>query len=311
MFHFLIATWVFIVIGFAVLVAVRATSGDDSSKEKSATGARGDSVFAKENLFAWCIVPFDAKKRGPEERAQMLERLGITRLAYDWREQHIATFEQEIQTLKKHGIELTAWWFPTTLTDTAKNILDLLKRHQIKTQLWVSLADPAHGSTDHEKKMKVATDRIQLLAEAAAKIGCTVALYNHGSWFGEPENQLAIIERLGRSDVGIVYNFHHGHDHLDRFPELFRKMRPHLVAVNLGGMVRHGDRHGKKILALGRGDHDLAMMKIIRKSGWRGPVGIVGHRAEADAELVLKENLDGLRKLLKELGDENALKTLG
>src|SRR5688572_17767316 len=43
------------------------------------------SIFGKGNLVAWCIVPFDAKKRGPEERAEMLERLGIKRLAYDYR----------------------------------------------------------------------------------------------------------------------------------------------------------------------------------------------------------------------------------
>ena len=46
-------------------------------------------VFARENLVAWCIVPFDAKKRGPEERSEMLERLGIKRLAYDYRAEHI------------------------------------------------------------------------------------------------------------------------------------------------------------------------------------------------------------------------------
>ena len=34
-----------------------------------------ETLFARTNLAAWCIVPFDAKKRGPEERAAMLERL--------------------------------------------------------------------------------------------------------------------------------------------------------------------------------------------------------------------------------------------
>ena len=32
-------------------------------------------LFAHENLVAWCIVPFDAQKRGPEARAAMLEKL--------------------------------------------------------------------------------------------------------------------------------------------------------------------------------------------------------------------------------------------
>ena len=40
-------------------------------------------LFARTNLMAWCIVPFDAKKRGPEERAAMMERLGFKHFAYD------------------------------------------------------------------------------------------------------------------------------------------------------------------------------------------------------------------------------------
>ena len=51
--------------------------------------------FATEKLVAWCIVPFDAKKRGPEERARMLKALGIARCAYDWRAEHVAQFEQD------------------------------------------------------------------------------------------------------------------------------------------------------------------------------------------------------------------------
>ena len=35
-----------------------------------------EGLLAPTNLVAWCIVPFDTKKRGPEERAEMLERLG-------------------------------------------------------------------------------------------------------------------------------------------------------------------------------------------------------------------------------------------
>ena len=51
------------------------------------------SIFQRENIAAWCIVPFDSKQRGPVERAEMLNRLGITKLAYDWRAEHIPTFE--------------------------------------------------------------------------------------------------------------------------------------------------------------------------------------------------------------------------
>ena len=49
-----------------------------------------------DKLAAGCIVPFDAKKRGPEARAKMLARFGIKRCAYDWRGEHVKEFEEEI-----------------------------------------------------------------------------------------------------------------------------------------------------------------------------------------------------------------------
>ena len=33
--------------------------------------ADAPAIFAKDNLVAWCIVPFDAKNRGPAERADI------------------------------------------------------------------------------------------------------------------------------------------------------------------------------------------------------------------------------------------------
>jgi hypothetical protein len=34
--------------------------------------AQEPKVFARTNLVAWCIVPFDGKNRGPAERAAMV-----------------------------------------------------------------------------------------------------------------------------------------------------------------------------------------------------------------------------------------------
>src|SRR5688500_4352361 len=55
----------------------------------AASGSRADQprlpaakLYAQDNLIAWCIVPFDAKHRGPEERAKMMKRLGFTKFAY-------------------------------------------------------------------------------------------------------------------------------------------------------------------------------------------------------------------------------------
>lgn len=265
-------------------------------------------VFARTNLVAWCIVPFDAKKRGPEERAQMLKRLGIQRLAYDWRPEHIPTFEDEIRACKKHGIELTAWWFPTTLNGDARTILALLEKHRVKPQLWV-MGDGASPRDREEQaqRVKAEAERIRPIAQEAARIGCTVGLYGHGGWFGQPSNQVAIIKALGMTNLGIVYNFHHGHEHIERFAEVFSVMKPHLIAINLNGMIKDGDKQGKKILALGAGDKELTMLKTIRESGWHGPVGIIDHRPETDSEQTLRENLQGLEGVLKAINPTSSI----
>src|SRR5438876_367542 len=114
----------------------------------------GASVFRRENLVAWCIVPFDAKKRGPEERAAMLARLGFTRFAYDWRAEHIPTFDAEMDALKRRGIRLEAFWFPAQLNQEALAILDVLKRHRTKTQLWITMGDPAPSAKDQGAKVQ-------------------------------------------------------------------------------------------------------------------------------------------------------------
>src|SRR5690606_9812115 len=102
-------------------------------------------------------------------------------------------------------------------------------------------------------------------------------------WFGEPTNQLAVLRQLnaaGHTNVGIVYNFHHAHDQIDRFPAILQAIKPHLLAVNLNGMVRHGDRSGQKIIPLGSGTLELPMLQTLADSGWSGPVGILGHTEE-------------------------------
>ena len=262
-------------------------------------------LFARTNLMAWCIVPFDAKKRGPEERAEMLQKLGIQRLAYDYRAEHIPTFDAEIAALKKRNIELTAWWFPTTLNAEARNILNVLKKNRVSPQLWVmGSAEPAKR-IEYAARVEQEVSRLRSIAEAAAEIGAQVGLYNHGGWFGEPTNQIAIIKKLAMPNVGIVYNLHHAHDQLDRFPKLLEAMKPHLLAINLNGMVDHGDKTGKKILPIGQGTRGSEILKVIEKSGWHGPVGILNHTDE-DAELRLRDNIEGLERLVAQLRGRNS-----
>ena len=41
---------------------------------------QADSSFDRDKLVAWCIVPFDAKRRGPAARVEMLKPVSYTHL---------------------------------------------------------------------------------------------------------------------------------------------------------------------------------------------------------------------------------------
>ncbi|MBL8290362.1 MAG: hypothetical protein JNN08_00925 [Bryobacterales bacterium] len=256
-------------------------------------------LFAKDNLIAWCIVPFDAKHRGPTERAQMLKRLGIKHFAYDWREKDIPTFDDELNALRKNRISLDAFWLSYPLTGSNNQwpvVRDFLKRRRVKTQLWLSVSVPkTFEALPHDEKLRQVSGVVATIAREAAEIGCSVGLYNHGGWFGEPENQVAVIRAVGLANVGIVYNMHHAHHQLDNLPGLLKMMKPHLLAINLNGMKVGGP----KILPIGQGDRDREVIKAIVESGYRGRIGILGHREELDAEEALKLNLDGLAELTR------------
>ena len=98
-----------LLIGFSFTTAAFGQSADDTD------------ILQADNLVAWCIVPFDANKRSPAERAVMLEELGIKRCAYDWREEHVPTFEQEIIEYQKHGIVKCYWSYCKSLCWIANN----------------------------------------------------------------------------------------------------------------------------------------------------------------------------------------------
>ncbi|MEX1238178.1 MAG: xylose isomerase [Cyclobacteriaceae bacterium] len=273
--------------------------------------AKDTPLFAKQNLVAWCIVPFDKMKRNPAERAEMLRELGISQLAWDWRDVHLSAMEEEIKTLRKNNIRLKSVWFwvngglGETLDETNHFILKTLKENNVKTELWLSFNDRYFAGISDSEKLKKAIDAIGEINRKAKEIGCTLHLYNHGSWFGEPENQVKIIEGVGAKDIGIVYNFHHARHQVNDFPKLLKIMLPYLSTVNINGMKENGPM----ILTVGQGDKELWMLQRLKESGYKGSIGILSHVDDEDAKVVLQRNLEGLMTLLKKMGEEKALAT--
>ncbi|MEJ1238753.1 hypothetical protein WBG78_11520 [Chryseolinea sp. T2] len=284
----------------ALLVVMSLVSNSLNAQTKTAR-----QLFDKRNLVAWCIVPFDSKNRTPEERIQMLKRLGFSQYAYDWRQQHLDTFASEIDIAKKNGIAMSAVWLwidknadqPGKLSEDNERMLAILKASGLRTELWVGFNHNYFEGLDEASRIAAGEAMVKYLRERTGAFASRIGLYNHGDWFGHPANQLKIIKAVSDPAVGLVYNFHHAHAQIDEFPSLFAAMKPYLLAVNIDGMRRSGPQ----ILPVGSGDEERGMLQVLIKGGYKGPIGILGHIETEDVEVVLKRNLDGLRQLSKDL----------
>jgi sugar phosphate isomerase/epimerase len=205
--------------------------------------------------------------------------------------------------LKEHDIELRAVWLwadprqEDVLGRAGRILFDILDSSRTHTEIWVGMPEDAFEGLSGEESLALAVSALREILVEAEKIGCTLALYNHGGWYGEPENLVRMVEALGRKQVRIVYNFHHAHEQLDKFPEYLELMLPYLSTINLNGMKAEGP----KIISLGKGDRELEMLKVIQASGYSGSIGIIGHTEGEDIRPVLERNLQGLEQLKNQL----------
>ena len=290
---------------FLALLLFGACRSTDNTEERTA-------LFARQNLVAWCVVPFDSVERTPAQRAAMLKDLGFTQLAYDWRAKHLPTFPDEIRELQSKQIRLAAVWIWIEPDSTGKildpsneKIFEIVRQNAVKTDFWIGFSNANFDGMTDQERMAKAVSAVSYLRSRAAETGSTISLYNHGDWFGEPENQVRIIKASGLSDVGLVYKFHHAHEQLDRYPVLLNQMMPYLRTVNLNGMRADGP----KILPIGQGDRELEMLEILRRSKFSGTIGIIGHVEDEDVKTVLSRNIDGLKSLLRAMDDRESLES--
>ena len=260
--------------------------------------------FKSENLVPWCTVAFDSKKRCPEDRAQMIVDLGLKRSAYAWRQRHLEEFEREILAYKAHDIEYFTFfnWHPS--------MEPLIRKHGIKPQIWHYMKFEPEGS--QKEKVAATAEHLKPLVDKTRELGLKFALYNHGGWTGEPDNMIAVVNHIRKTQpdsdhVGIVYNFHHGHGDIADFEGRFNRMLPLLFCVNLNGMVDSEMVNEKtlenKILTIGEGKYELDMIRTVIDSGYSGPIGIIDHRDELDSEVALRDNIEALEKMLETMAD--------
>lgn len=259
--------------------------------------------FNLDNTYPWCIVAFDSMNRIPGQRIQMLNDFGFSKYAYDWRDHHLDEMQEELTLAKEAGIQVISSWLWLNakrdslgkLNPANESMFDNLKSTETETEIWLSFSNNYFEELNQVESLQKARDLVEFVCKKAHEINCTVALYNHTGWFGKPHNQVEIIKTLPQYNLKIVYNFHHGQDDIDNFPEIVSTIKPYLSAVNLNGMKKEGP----KILPIGQGDHEYKMIEILLNNGFNGPWGVLGHVEDADVKYILEQNLEGLKNIFR------------
>ena len=262
-----------------------------------------DKITVK-NAYPWCIVAYDSPERSPEERIALIKELGFDKYAYDWRDRHIPDTKNELELAVANDIEVIAVWLWLNakrdslhvLSPPNEELLKIVADIGLKTTFWVSMSGNFFKDLDVEESLDYAVQMIDTIQQRVGDFGCKVALYNHSGWFSDPYNEIAIVDALPEADLKLVYNFHHGRDHMDSFEELADDIIPHLIAVNLNGM----QEGGQKIMPIGAGDREKEMIDILKIKGFNGPWGIMGHVEDVDVRTILEENIAGLEKIQNE-----------
>lgn len=268
------------------------------------------STFAKSNLHVWAYEEYDAIDRTPEERAQVLVDLGITKAAYICRnEERVGEFEAYLNAYRDAGIELVGVWTPIHSDRPmeevqVKQFFEVVDKYQLNIQWWMTL-EQNYDAMPEDSRVEDALARLRPLVKEANSRNCPLVLYGHGRnrWFTQAENLIEILDRLKaempEAELGIIYNFHQSHAQMDRLETVFPRLQPYLTALNLNGM--HSD--GPPIARIGQGENEQKMIEIISNSGWHGPTGIIAHDRNQDAAVTFQENLDGLKGILETIGD--------
>ncbi|MFD2823393.1 sugar phosphate isomerase/epimerase family protein [Lacinutrix iliipiscaria] len=257
-----------------------------------------ESQFKVDKISPWCIIGFDALDRSPKQRIDMLKQMGFTKYGYNKGKGDLTKMKEEFKLAKENNIEIVSifLWLNAKrdsigkLSPLNQELLSNINEVEYKPTIWLSFSNNYFEGLNQEQSIELSIEMIKFIKLKADKMGCKLALYNHHGWFGNPHNQVEILEKLNQNSITMVYNFHHSQEYIDEFPEIVKKIKPYLSFVNLNGVKKEGPQ----ILPIGKGDYEFEMVKLLIDQGFHGPWGILGHLKTEDVQKVLKRNVEGL-----------------
>ena len=250
-------------------------------------------------FFALCMDTHDSKKRTLGEQAGLLKELGYDGAGHLWLDQ----VPERLATLDAAGLALFQIYVRIDIgaaqpyDPKLKDVLPLLKGRPTMLAVIASGAKPSDETQDAR-----GVTIIREIAGLAAPSGVKIALYHHtGDWLARVEDAIRVAEKVGRPDVGVMFNLCHwlrtdkGRD----YAALIARAGNRLFAVSINGADERDPKEGweRYIQPLGRGSFDMqAFLATLVRAGYTGPIGLQCYGLQGDARDVLAESMRAWRR---------------
>jgi len=256
-------------------------------------------------FFAMDTTTKDDKHKTAKEQVKMVKELGYAGIG--------ATagkgLAQMAEELDKNSLRLFTAYVGCNIDADArsygpelKEAIEVLKGHNAILWLFVQSNKLKPSSPEGDAR---AVEVIREIADAAAANKVRVALYPHtGFWVERVEDAIRLAEKVDRKNVGVTFNLCHWLkvDDEKNMQSLITSAMPHLFVVSINGADSGGKDWKQLIQTLDRGSFNiLRFLKVLKKSGYTGPIGLQGYGIGGDAYENLKRSMSAWRKLSEKL----------
>jgi len=253
-------------------------------------------------FFALCIGTHDAKKRTPDQQAQMLKELGYAGTGHLW----LGGVAQRLKALDSRGLKLFQIYMRVNIDPKkrkydprVKDVVKLLKGRPTQLALLVTGMKPSDQAGDAR-----AVEIIREIADLARPFGVRVVLYPHtNDWLERVEDAVRVANKADRENVGAMFNLCHWLkvDDEKNLQRVLKLAGAKLMAVTINGAdggLGRGGGWGKLIQPLGSGSFDVAgLLRTLKKLGYTGPIGLQCYGLKGDAREHLTKSIAAWRKL--------------
>lgn len=190
-----------------------------------------------------------------------------------------------------------------------KDYIEKLKNTGL--HLWVHVHSDKYPPSDPAGDAKC-VEIIGELADYAQKYGVKIAFYPHSDfWVEKVDDGVRLAKEIKRPNVGTVFNLCHflKKDTPEKLEQKLKNAMPYLFLVSINGADK-GDTHqmgwDRLIQPLGRGDYDvLHVLKILKDSGYKNPVGLQCYNIKGQPEEFLKESVTTWKKYINQINQIN------